>query len=351
MTDAPISEPTPEAPAPYPPRPKKKPPVKALLAGLLAVLVVGFIIVGLFLAAKPAPVQIQGMVEAETFIVSTKVPSRVENFLVEEGQQVAAGTELAVMSSPEVEAKDMQARALLKSAEAIQSLSIEGARGEDVNTVYSIWQAAVAAAQLAEQTAHRSENLFAEGVISAQRRDEAVAARRATAAHAEAARQQYLKARAGTRPQEKAVADAQVAGAEAAIAETESLQAETRLVAPHGGEIAERFANVGELVLTGVPVFTIVDTSDPWVTLTVREDQYAGLKIGSVIRGDVPALGLNNMVFNVTAIAPQGSYATARSTRQSRGYDVRSFEVKAKPAQRIEQLRPGMSVLFNWSER
>lgn len=338
------------APAPKA-RPKKKPPVKALLIALLALLVVGFIIVGLFLAAKPAPVQIQGMVEAETFVVSTKVPSRVEQFLAEEGQQVSAGTELAVMSSPEVEAKDMQARALLKSAEAIQSLSVEGARGEDVNTVYSIWQAAVSAAQLADQTARRAENLYAEGVISAQRRDEAVAARRATAAHAEASRQQYLKARAGTRPQEKAVADAQVAGAQAAIAETESLQAETRLVAPHAGEIAERFANVGELVLTGVPVFTIVDTANPWVTLTVREDQYSDLKIGSVIHGDIPALGMENVAFNVTAISPQGAYATARSTRQSRGYDVRSFEVKAKPARPIERLRPGMSVLFNWSAR
>ena len=350
MTDAPIDN-TPGTAEPYRPHPKKKPPVKALLIVILALGVVAFIIIGLFLAAKPAPVQIQGMVEAETFVVSTKVPSRVEQFLAETGQQVAAGTELAIMASPEVEAKDMQARALLQSAQAIQSLSIEGARGEDVNTVYSIWQAAVSAAQLADQTARRAENLFAEGVISAQRRDEAVAARRATASHAEATRQQYLKARAGTRQQEKDIANAQVAGAQAAIAETESLQGETRLVAPHAGEIAERFANVGELVLIGVPVFTIVDTANPWVTLTVREDQYADLKIGSVIRGDIPALGLTNVPFNVTAISPQGSYATARSTRQSRGYDIRSFEVKAKPEKPVERLRPGMSVLFNWSAR
>ena len=103
MTDAPIDN-TPETAEPYRPRPKKKPPFKAMLIALLALVVVGFIIVGLFLAAKPAPVQIQGMVEAETFVVSTKVPSRVERFLAEEGQTVAAGTELAVMSSPEVEA-------------------------------------------------------------------------------------------------------------------------------------------------------------------------------------------------------------------------------------------------------
>lgn len=351
MSETPSSAYTPPKPAVAPPpRPARRSPLP-LIVGAVVVLLVAFIVVGLFLAARPAPDQVQGMVEAETFTVTTKVPSRVERFLVAEGDQVKAGQELALMSSPEVEAKDAQARALLQSTQAIQSLSREGARTEDVQSVESIWRASQATARLAEQTARRAENLFAEGVISAQRRDEAVAARAATAAQTEAARQQYLKALAGTRPQEKSVADANVSGARAAVAEVESLQGETRLTAPHGGEVSERFSNVGELVLTGVPVFTIVDIADPWVAFSVREDQYRDLKIGSTVRGDVPALGVRGAAFRVTAISPQGEFATWRSTRQSSGYDVRSFQVKAKPARPIEGLRPGMSVLFDWSSR
>jgi HlyD family secretion protein len=240
---------------------------------------------------------------------------------------------------------------LLQSSEAIQSMSREGARREDVQSVESVWSAAQATARLADQTARRAENLFAEGVISAQRRDEAVAARAATASQSEAARQQYLKALAGTRPQEKSVVDANVQGAQAAVAEVQSLQSETRLLAPNDGEVAERFANVGELVLTGVPVFTIVDIGDPWVTFSVREDQFRDLKIGAIVRGDVPALGLADVAFRITAINPQGEFATWRSTRQSSGYDVRSFQVKAKPVRPVNGLRPGMSVLFDWSAR
>jgi HlyD family secretion protein len=164
-------------------------------------------------------------------------------------------------------------------------------------------------------------------------------------------RQQYLKTLAGTRPQEKSVADANVQGARAAVAEVESLQGETRLLAPHNGEVAERFANVGELVLTGVPVFTIVDIGDPWVAFSVREDQFRDLKIGVIVHGDVPALGVTNAAFRITAINPQGEFATWRSTRQSSGYDVRSFQVKAKPVRAVNGLRPGMSVLFDWSAR
>ena len=322
-----------------------------VIVGVGLVLLIGFIIVGLFLAARPARDQVQGMVEAETFTVATKVPSRVERFLASEGDQVKAGQELALMSSPEVAAKEAQARALLQSSEAIQSMSREGARREDVQSVESVWRAAQATARLADQTARRAENLFAEGVISAQRRDEAVAARAATASQSEAARQQYLKALAGTRPQEKSVADANVRGAQAAVAEVQSLQGETRLLAPNDGEVAERFANVGELVLTGVPVFTIVDIGDPWVTFSVREDQFRDLKIGAIVRCDVPALGLADVAFRITAINPQGEFATWRSTRQSSGYDVRSFQVKAKPVRPVSGLRPGMSVLFDWSAR
>src|SRR5690606_32823414 len=164
-----------------------------------------------------------GMVEAETFTVATKAPARVEKMLASAGDRVAKGQVLAILSSPEITAGDQQAAAALQGAQAVQELSRVGARPEDIRSLESIWRSAQAAAQLAAQTARRAENLFAEGVISAQRRDEAVAARAATAAQSEAARQQYLKAVAGTRSEEKAIADAQVAAARAGVGEMAAL--------------------------------------------------------------------------------------------------------------------------------
>lgn len=341
----------PEPPFEKPEPPRRRPGLaRLLIIGGLGLLI-AFIIVGLVLASRAPEDQVQGMVEADTFTVATKVPGRVETILVDEGQRVASGQVLAIVSSSEVDARDAQARALLQSAEAAQSLSREGARREDVRSVEAVWKASVATARLAEQTARRTEALFAEGVVSAQRRDEAVAARAATAAQAEAAHQQYLKVIAGTRPQERSAADAGVTGARASVAETGSLRSETRLVAPHGGEVSERFANVGELVLTGVPVLTLTDTTDPWVSFSVREDQFRGLGAGVILHGDVPALALDGVAFRVVAISPQGEFATWRATRQSGGYDVRSFRVKARPVRSIPGLRPGMSVLFDWSRR
>lgn len=342
-----MTETTPPSAPAAPPRRRGAPPLRTLLIGGAALAVAAFVVVGLFLAARPAPPQVQGMVEAETFTVATKAPARVETMLASAGDRVAAGQVLALLSSPEITAGNQQAVAALQGARAVQELSRAGARPEDIRSLESVWRAAQAAAGLAAQTARRAENLFAEGVISAQRRDEAVAARVASAAQSEAARQQYLKAVAGARSEEKAVADAQVAAARAGVDQMTALQAETRLVAPSAGEVAERFSNPGELVLIGVPVFTVVDLDHAWVAFNLREDQFNGLKIGQTLRGDIPALNRVGVVFRVSFISPQGDFATWRATRQSRGYDVRSFEVHAKPVAPVEGLRPGMSVLFD----
>lgn len=318
-----------------------------LLLGLLAL---GVVVLGLWLAYRPVPEQIQGMVDTDEINVATKLPSRVEKLLVQEGDHVSAGQVLVELSSPEVTAKQQQAEGMLSSAEALQSRTGKGPRSEDVSSLRATWQSAVANAGLAQKSYVRAQALFAQGVISEQRRDEAAALRTATAEQAEAARQQYIKASIGATEEERATADAQVKMASASVAEAQALQEETRLLAPRAGEISKRFANVGELVPPGVPVFTIVDLDDLWVSFHVREDQLHGLQQGKLLRGAVPGLDKKGVAFQVFHLAAEGDFATWRATRQSSGYDIRSFEVRVRPQSPLPGLRPGMSVLFDWPQ-
>ena len=101
----------------------------------------------------------------------------------------------------------------------------------------------------------------------------------------------------------------------------------------------------------GFPVFMVTETGDPWVTIFVREDQFSDLRRAAVYKGTIPALGDKEAEFQVTFIAPAGNFATWLATRQSSGYDVKSFEVHLKPTEPIERLRPGMTVLFPWPQR
>ncbi len=318
-----------------------------LYAGVLVVVIL--LGVGLWLASRPSLPPLQGEVEADTVNVGTKVLSRVDKLLVDEGDRVRAGQLLAQLSSPEVGNGARQANAALDSAREAQSLTDEGTRVEDIDSLRANWQAAQAQAALASTSSARAERLFAEGVIAAQRRDEARAARDSSARAAEALKAQYLKAVAGVRPQTRRIAEAQVRIAAAGADTAASLGKETQLISPINGEIARRLVRQGEIVSPILPALQVVDIDNPYVLVNVREDDYHGLAKGRMLSGNVPALG-RSVRFRVEHIGPQGEFATFRAVRASRGYDVRAFEVKLRPVERTEGLRPGMSVLFDWPQ-
>lgn len=329
-----------------------RPPRRVGAILVVAVLVVVLVLagIGLYLASRPPPQQVQGMIDTDTISISSKVPARVKTLLAHEGDAVHAGQTLAILESPELEASNTQARGTLASANAAQARTEAGDRAENVASIAALWRSAQAQADLAAVSARRAEALFAEGVIARQRRDETVAARNSSAANAEAAHQQYLKALAGSRPEDKILAAGQVQFAQGGVGVSEALLGNLTLVAPVDGEISQRFANPGEVVIPAAPLFSLIDLHDLWVTMNLREDQYDGVAMGHILQGHIPALGNQAADFRVSFIRPQGDFATERTTRQSRGYDVRSFEVRARPTGDIPRLRPGMSVLFDWPQ-
>ena len=316
-----------------------------LYVGLIVVAVI--VGIGLWLASRPGPEQIQGMVEADSVNVATKALARVDRLLVDEGARVKAGQVLATLSSPELGNAERQAQGALDTARALDAVAQAGARSEDVGSLRAIWQSAQAAADLGATSSRRADTLYAEGVIAAQRRDEAHAARDSSRMSAEAARLQYEKALAGPRSEDKQAAAAQVRIAQAGLSTARSLMTETRLVSPVDGEVSRKLLQPGEIVSPVLPAYQVIDIDHPRVEITVRESQYAGVRPGGTLVGHVPALG-RDVRFRITHIAPEAAFATVRATRQSSGYDVRAFAVQLRPVERVADLRPGMSVLFDW---
>jgi HlyD family secretion protein len=318
-----------------------------LIAGVVLLVLVA---VGLWLGLRSPPDQVQGMADADNVNVAAKVTARLQQLHVREGDRVKAGQVLFDLDSPEVAAKERQADAVVAAAAAMASKAEEGARSEDIRAAEANWKRAQAGAELATSTFRRLDNLYAEGVVSRQKRDEAQAQARSSNELTRAARAQYDLALAGARVQDKDAALAQVRQAEGAKAEVDAARQETQGRAPLAAEVGKRMADIGELVPAGYPVFTLVDIDHMWVALNLREDQMNGLKPGARLQGTIPALQGRSATFEVYFISPAGDYATWRSTRQSSGYDVRSFEVRARPPQPIEGFRPGMSVLFAWPQ-
>ena len=322
---------------------KKKYLLLALIPVLLAV-----IAFGLWKSYQPAPLELQGRVEAETVQVATKVPSRIEEIYVEEGQRVKKGDVLVRLNSPEIQAKKQQAAAALQSALALQSTAERGSQEENIASLYANWQSLKAQQNLAKVSYERGANLFKEGVISRQRRDELYAASQSAAQMTEAAYQQYARAKRGSTSQQKSSADAQVDIAQAALDEANALEAETQLVAPVNGTVSKTYGKVSELVATAVPVVSLIE-DQMWVSLNIREDQYAPFQKMSSIEGYIPALD-KTATFKIKQISAEGEFATIKTTRQTGGYDVRSFKLHLLPTQTMPELKVGMSVLFKLKE-
>ncbi|MEN4950575.1 efflux RND transporter periplasmic adaptor subunit [Stenotrophomonas sp. TWI819] len=330
--------------------PADAPPPKKRRIGIVIALVLSIVVVvGLWLAWRTPAEQLQGMADADTINVAAKITARLAELKVREGDRVTAGQVLFVLDSPEVAAKEQQAQGALEAARAVADKADEGARSEDIRAAQANWKRAEAGATLADATYQRVQNLFNEGVMTRQKRDEALAQARSSRELSNAARAQYDQALAGARDQDKRAAQGQVRQAQGAVAEVDAARDEVNGRAPMAGEINKRMSDIGELVPAGYPVFTLVDIDRMWVSVNLRESQMRGLKVGTRLRGNVPALD-RDAEFEVYFINPAGDYATWRATRQSSGYDVRSFEIRLRPVAPIEGFRPGMSVLFGWPQ-
>ena len=313
------------------------------VAGLTVVIVIVAIIGTL--AFKKEPEVIQGYVEVSEYRVSSKVPGRVLELRVKEGDFVNVGDTLAIIDAPDVKAKLTQAESAENAASAMDQMANNGARREQINGAFALLQQAKAGLEIAQKSYNRVQRLYDEGVMSAQKRDEAFANYKAIEAQVKAAQSQYDMAVNGARREEKMAAAAQVSRAKGAVQEVTSYINETMQTAQKRGEVSDIYPKVGELIGTGSPIMTVSLLDDMWGTFNVREDQLDGMAVGSTITAFVPAFN-KDIQMKVYYIKDQGSYATWKATKANGQYDLKTFEVKARPVTKIEGLRPGMSLIL-----
>ena len=313
--------------------------VAAFAAIIVIVGIVGYFTIG------NEPEVIQGQVDVSEYRVSSKVPGRILEIREKEGDYVHVGDTLAILDAPEVEAKRVQAQSAENAASAMSDMAQNGARQEQIRAAYELWQQAQAGLTISRKSYERVQRLFEEGVMSEQKRDEAFASYKAIEAQEKAAKSQYDMARNGARIEEKKAARAQVERANGAVMEVTSYIHETIQTAQAEGEVSNIFPKVGELVGTGSPIMTISVMSDLWGTFNVREDQLNGLKAGDTFTAFIPAFN-QDIEMKVSSIKDQGSYATWKATKSNGQYDLKTFEVKARPTKKFDGLRPGMSLVI-----
>ena len=314
----------------------------AVMGFIAVVVIVG--IIGFFSLGRDEEI-IQGQVEVSEYRVSCKLPGRIVELRVKEGDYVKVGDTLAILEAPEADAQKQVVQATGEAAKAVESLTDAGARKEQIQGAYQLWQQALAAEEIAKKSYTRMQHLYDEGVISGQKRDEVYAAFKAAEAQVKAAKSQYDMANNGARTQEKQIAANNALAAKSAVKVVSSLLKETVQVAQVEGEVSSVYPKVGELVGIGSPIMSISILSDMWGTFNVREDQLKGLKTGDTFTAFSPAFN-KDIKMKVYSIKDEGSFAVWKATKTTGQYDLKTFEVKARPVTKIDGLRPGMSLIY-----
>ncbi|ENK2094422.1 efflux RND transporter periplasmic adaptor subunit [Vibrio vulnificus] len=317
---------------------------KPVLLSLCAVGVVSWVGYSFYQAYQPEPVRLQGMIEAQQYSISSKVPGRIDQVLVRKGENITKGQLVFTLHSPEIEAKLEQAKAGEKAAGALAQEAEKGARSQQIQAAKDQWLKAKAAADLMEKTYQRVNNLYNDGVVAEQKRDEAMTQWQAAKYTESAAFQMYEMAKEGVRDETKLAAAEKARMAAGAVAEVEAYANDTRIESWFDGEVSQVLLQSGELAPQGFPVVTVIDTQDAWAVLNVREDLLKHFQKDQTFSAYLPALD-KKIEFKVSHIAVMGDFATWRATDASKGFDLRTFEVEARPVTPAHELRMGMSLV------
>ena len=323
---------------------------KALILTIVIILLViaALAVVG-FLCIEPEPDTVQGQGDATEIRISGKLPGRVRHIYVEEGQRVHAGDTLVHIVSTLADAQYDQAEAMEEAAKAAEAKVDAGTRIQIINAAEDVWKQAQAATGIAKKTYDRMEALFAKGVVSAQKRDEAKAAYEMARSGEAAAKSSYELTRSGAQKEDKQASSAMVKVAKSGVSKVNALLEDQYLTAPCDGEITVVYPNVSELVATGAPIMTL-QKDDHWAVFNVRETLLKDIEVGTRLKVRIPALD-KDTVMEVFYIKDLGTYANWQATKATGTYDARTFQIKARPAKAIHNFRPGMSVLYEGIEK
>lgn len=312
--------------------------------GIVVVAVAAVAIAGFLFLNHPDEL-VEGQVEGTTVRVSGKLPGRVVDFYVHEGDTVHQGDTLVHIHSSVAEAQLIQAQAMEDVARAQNRKVDAGTRVQIIQAAADMVAQADAAVTIAKKTYERMQNLYNEGVVSEQKRDEAKAAYDAAVAAKATAQSNLSLAKAGAQKEDKESTAAMVQAAGGGVDQVKAVLADSYLTAPCDGTVDVIYPEAGELVALGSPIMSLLKP-DRHIVFNVREELLNELPMGKEIELMVPALDKKHIKAKIYYIRDMGSYATWQSTKSNGSWDSRTFEIKATPVDSVNNLRPGMSIIY-----
>ena len=316
---------------------------------LILIVPVLIIAIGIFLLFLLKPNENEnrvfvGLFETTEIRVASEIPGRIETIYVKLGDNVKKGQLLATIESDILDAKIQQAEGMYESAKSVNDKANSGARSQEVFAIEDKYKMAQSQYSFAEKSFKRLEAMSKDSLISQQQMDEVTFKRDAAFDQMNAAKYMFEMAKEGARVEDKKAAKGQMNAADGMVSEAKAYYKELEVYAPVSGEVSSKLAEESEVMPAGYPIFTIQKLEDIHAVIHIREDFLQDFSKGTEISGKLPAFDNDSYKFKVTYIAPMADFADWIPTADKGRLDMKTFEIHLSPSEKIEGLRPGMSL-------
>ena len=322
---------------------KNKKHILILIVPILIV-VIGLLILFFLKPDKNDQRVFVGLFETTEIKVASEIPGRIDSIFVKLGASVKKGQVLATIESDILDAKIQQAEGMYSAAESVSEKANKGARTQQIQAADDQYEMAKSQYVFAKNSYQRVFNMFKDSLVSTQKMDEITFKRDAAKNQMNAAKSIYNMAVEGARIEDKKAAKGQLSAVAGKVKEAKAFYKELKIVAPVNGEVSSKLAEEREVMPAGYPIFTIQKLEDIHAVIHVRENFLTHFKMGTEITGTLPAFDNDTSNFKVTYIAPMADFADWIPTSDKGRLDMKTFEIHLTPLEKIDGLRPGMSV-------
>lgn len=295
--------------------------------------ILGVVLLFVSCGEKVVDATFEGKVERDQITVVTKVPGKIEQLFVQEGDVVQAGDTLAMLDIPELDAKREQALGALQSADAQYNMALKGATAGQLVQLQAKVDGLKEQYEFAKKSIGRLENLLRDSLISQQNFDE-------TYAKYQGAKNQYLAAKAeieevrnGARREQQIMALGQRERAQGAVAEVKIAEKERYLVAPQAMEVESINLKIGELAMAGYPIINGAVQNSTFFRFSLPENKVGKLKKGGEVVVSLPYWDNKEVHGKVVSIKALNSYANIATAYPDFENQLAVFEVKIVPTE------------------
>jgi len=308
-----------------------------ILAGLTAV----FLTFRNRSPVNPDLIRVSGNIEITEAEVSFKIPGRVEERLVSEGETVTTGQVVARLDSRELGQERAQRQAQVSSARAALAELQAGSRTEEIAQAQALLERAQADQERAQVEFERQKRLYQREVISTREYDLAKTTQDGAEAKVREAREYLTLVKKGPRQEKIDQARASLKAAEQVLAQAQTRLEYTVAVSPLSGIVLSKNIEPGEVVSPGTPVVTVGEVSQVFLRAYINETDLGRVKVGQKVKVTTDTFPGKSYEGRIVFLAPQAEFTPKNIQTQKERVKL-VYRIKVEIPNPQMELKPGM---------